>query len=629
MSFRKKTRPVIALSSLSRSRQIKGSESDESRDSKAEEASKIENGNNAITTCDNSEGGDGTKEGKDLKGNLEEVGCKSSTDSEGSKINSNGQLKVIQSKRFKRFRPSISNNSRAKQVAFNEDEEHILPLKEESSSCFGDGVENSSVLDIKCDHPTTSKEEGSVSRLNADSAFTNGYPILVDNLSKLDSNAHSFRTDVDSGQVHDAGCSLPSNSSCSAVLHADENQMGFAVTASSITNNESREEEMEHTNTFSIAKESESGLKPIAEPSTELSDRNPKSFSPSNWTRKRKISPCLSRAGRKSDSKIDTGFRKSDEIHKNDKIGILEQGHLHKEDIAICTLLAKTESSDIHSRISDPGVAKLHGGSSSLSENVPNTKFHDASNSIEYEIKDRLLANPDEEELYVDDTTNDGNSSNSTVTSLDVSIESNEIVGRKSDRSELEIKKSKRVRFKPNIVAKCSRSSSKTSGYNSSFKEERGTSLEGPNEGESPPVLENVNVEHKLTPFTQQADQNGTFVTEWGKIESSLPIENERKGTLLQNSYQNATHLGRHSDTEDGSQSEGEGIQHHKRKFTPYLGPKVRQRRRSVTLFEDDGHMSDKSQKDSNPEVLYFLVFILSSLSLFLSLLHIDSRVYL
>ena len=614
MSFRKKTRPVIALSSLSRSRQFKGSESDESRGSNTEKASKT--GNNAITTCANSKGG------KDLKDHLEEVASPKSTnkiektDNEGSKINYDGPLKTIQSKRFKRFRPAVSNSSRAKQLALKDDEEPALQLKEESSSCFGDDVEKINVLDIECDHPTTSKEEGSDSRFTTDFGCTKDYPILVDNLSKLDSNVHSFIANVDTEQVHNAGCSLPSNSSCSAMIHSDlnESQTGFAVAASSISNKESREEEIKHQNTFSTAKESESDLKPIPGPPTELSHINSKPFSPSNWTTKRKISPCLSRAGRKSDSKIDAKFRKPDEINKNDRIGILEKGHGCREDFVNGTLFTKAEPSDKHSRLPDPGVAKLQESSSSLSEYVANTKFLDVSSSIKCEIKDRLLTNPVKEDLNVDATATDGDSSSSNVTNLDASIANNKTVCGKSDKSELEIKKSKRVRFKPNIVAKCSRSSPKSSGCSSSIKNELSVPLEWPNEGKLSPSLENCDVEHKQTPFAQQAIQNGALVTECGKIESCPPIENEHKGTLLRNSYQNTTNLGRHSDTEDGSQSEGEGIQHHKRKFTPYLGPKVRQRRRSVTLFEDDGHMSDKNQKDSNPEVFYFLVFILSFL---------------
>ena len=182
------------------------------------------------------------------------------------------------------------------------------------------------------------------------------------------------------------------------------------------------------------------------------------------------------------------------------------------------------------------------------------------------------------------------------------------------------IKTPRRSRFKPNIVSKSNRNDTTktTSAKSTSFEVDK----------ESCSTEEDISKDE--TDFEKFSERKVRFMPdnnkEFSKSEESGSYceednelgDNEQRVNPAKAPY---SYSRSHSDTEDGSQSEGEGIHHHsKRKFAPFLGPSVRQRRRlsSMTMSEDEGLMSDKNMTEkakSSSEVSFIFDPILLEIS--------------
>ena len=176
----------------------------------------------------------------------------------------------------------------------------------------------------------------------------------------------------------------------------------------------------------------------------------------------------------------------------------------------------------------------------------------------------------------------------------------------------------KRVKFKPNITPKDVRVKSKrenndkeviTNTSNIANSMENSSTDDSKRENKPRPPeptnsTESSSVERtggKHVRFNQDI-VNANVLKSFDRTDDNLSnvVEKDFINTAGELS-QEPRYSGPHSDAEDGSQSEGEGIhQHGKRKFTPCLGPRVRQRRRlsSVNLSEDESHAAAKISND-------------------------------
>ena len=182
-----------------------------------------------------------------------------------------------------------------------------------------------------------------------------------------------------------------------------------------------------------------------------------------------------------------------------------------------------------------------------------------------------------------------------------------------------EVKTPRRSRFKPNLISKSNRNDTKKT------TSQKSASFEGDKESCSP----EEDISKDETDFEKFSERKVRFMPgndkEFRKSKESGSYyeednelgDNEQRVKPAKAPY---SYSRSHSDTEDGSQSEGEGIHHHsKRKFAPFLGPSVRQRRRlsSMTMSEDEGHMSDKNMtekaKGSSEVSFIFYTIVLES----------------
>ena len=587
MSFRKKTRPVIAVSSIVRSRQVKTSEKDG-----ANFENDVENIKNRTenTTTPCGLAGDRPNQ-KDEVSDLNSHGHEKAiitdkvpnnsqgTEMEVSDLTCVGTTTTIRGNRFKRIRPSrdILNHSRTKRPTLDKSKQYATLHERE-----GDSQRDTQCT--SCDHK------------NSDSGF-----IVESDITFEIKEAHILKTHRDKEEVCDMGSFSPSNSDCSTTVKVEstENQKGFVVTESKISDLEYKDQGAESKILLS-AKESQNASKPIFEPITDVEEEKPKSFSPSNRIKKRKIAPCLPRSSRKLDSKIEIQHEVSTPLQKCVEMSTsssVETKKICKKEILHSSFPSETELTDISSNKLEPNDRNLKGNDS---------------------------GSPDKADLFVKDmrkgTGNLEPNINSNMPTKGYEVENNLL---QKDKSEPEVRISKRVRFKPNIVTKSSRPDIRSSGSTSTLGQKLNVSLEAVNKEALPETLEKSNDSHNqqastTASFDQMSGVLGeTLTTECesrlGKAESLSSVGDNVRGITAHSSHRWTAHPPLHSDTEDGSQSEGEGIQHHtKRKFTPFLGPTVRQRRRlsSVTLCEDDGHMSDKSRQDSSAEVVSFIVLI-------------------
>eukprot|EP00795_Rhopilema_esculentum_P013059 gene13059-3835_t len=266
-------------------------------------------------------------------------------------------------------------------------------------------------------------------------------------------------------------------------------------------------------------------------------------------------------------------------------------------------------------------------------KNIPDESFKTVESSCrikEEEGKSENIVNVEEKLILVNDCKMESDSSdqlvtlketpkneflNDTVKQLE-NMESSILNGNESpkvDSGGSSVKGSrvcKRVKFKPNITPKDLRVKSKRENNdkedianNSTMENSSTDDSKRENEQRHPEPTnptESQSVERtggKHVRFNQDIVNENVSKSFDGTDEKLLnAVEKDIINTAGELS-QESRYPGPHSDAEDGSQSEGEGIHHHgKRKFTPCLGPRVRQRRRlsSVNLSEDESHAAAK-----------------------------------
>ena len=500
------------------------------------------------------------------------------TEKESGELNE-AAVASIRGRRFKRFRPScdILNISRTKQSTLSKTEETIPPsiLKKESPLYSGESDKQSNERDL---HTTIAicDEDILNCRLSTEPNTSCNNGIASSSVEEKNKEIQDRQITPIHKVVSGAGAPKPhiGKLSTGSETESTENQKGFVVTESSISDLESSVQEIEQGKAFSDEKESEKSDVPTTESQIEVKDESSKVSTPSSRARKRKIAPCLTRAGRKSDSKIDIKPGQSTPVKEDIKsnVCISDVMKVHTENDMNKSLPTETE----------------------LASKCP---VRSESNSVSKEF-----SSSGETNLFVDNRMKDMDHLD-TVNSDPYKTESNV----KSN------KKPKHVRFKPNITSKDNRPNTRTPVLNDVHDQESNASFERVNDEMSHQTSVKSNIDHNQKALFEKVLRYSDNLAighgnSLGEVEGHTVVKENVTGIDSHDSLYHTPHSAPYSDTEEGSQSEGEGIQHHnRRKFIPCLGPKVRQRRRlsSLTVSEDDGHMSDKNQKDSVVEVVF------------------------
>ena len=640
MSFRKKARPVIAAASVARSRQAKFSDSVEKKCNIDENGSNLLNVNSAPVPCDQVFDGPKTKDDfvpEDLCGAQDSgeilIGSHDSSNDkrEQSIEKPEGTLKIS---RFKRVRREIFTKSQAKQAKIDKVEETILKADLRDDDKEGD-------INVTAITKTVAKEELDQESVNKclieHDAPSQDHLIVLDILATPSNKGQSIHQDLEAEKTIEKDTSSHSFSSCSKLQEADsaETHTGFEVTESAVNEVVSIFPVKEAKNSRNVlaSNEIKQNNKSIIL-KTESKNENLSISSPGNRFKRRKIAPCLSRAGKKSNLRNSIEGEQSPNEGKHLKV---ENSDLN-ESKDNCTGKDLTgfgayqdESPKLNSELIEVNAL------SSLDDFPVSVSCLNAPNKIDQSVSENVTSNSAQE------NPNNADMEEKLGCKIEQKVESkiyNSICKQNSEiksdinhEEKLDVggKKSKRVRFKPNIVAKSYRSYSKSSADANSVNESLNVEAVSDISDKSDC---DTGVTRQKVRFNEQLMEDATSKTELDNEFFATDSVNSKecatnsKGFHSQEIKHSKSHLGQHSDTEDGSQSEGEGIHHHsKRKFIPYLGPKVRQRRHlsSITLSEDEGLTSDKTLQDS----CKLSEMVSLAKNLFLSMCDIFQTIYL
>ena len=566
MSFRKKTKPVISVSAVARSRQSKAAVKFESATSNDVKQNSLSDAPKLSTQCPDGPKADDKKdtdivdscEGKiprkDVSGDL--------FTNEKPRKNADEISRGHTRNRFKRARPPcgvVRDNTESKQRRVDGvEEESFCETLRDAQLMQGKKGEKVDDAETRGDCEVNRKEKEDFScRQLADEPGDHIFvlEILPNSSNEPDSDCKDSNAgDQDSCIDNDA-----ENSSSVLESEVNERQTGFVVT-------ESRISEVKTVPAKSHDEPNKSASNQKSETSSTLT-------AGTRYKRKR-IAVNLSRADKRSTLKVKDDSTDS-QFKKPDSSNVLEDSS------------KQTTCSD------------KNGSLRNSVEFVPNaqaerTDTHSQSYGDSLQVGDENFAknHSKNQDLVLD--SNETCSKNAEETSS-------------TNAQEKITKRSKRVRFKPNVVAKSSRSTSKNTEKNE--KTEKCDS-------EAPAAYQSNDAEVKKSETDQPVSKKKVHFSE-NAVKEGMNDEVRNSTAGNDNSFDGRSLLstedvdmqvrslpqsGQYSDADDGSQSESESLHHHnRRKFAPCLGPQVRQRKRlsSMTLSEDEGHVSDKNNQDS------------------------------
>lgn len=597
MSFRKKTKPVVAASAVARSRHIKTNSKSEDRLSTE---SKQENVDNTFTPCEQDRPKANDENDADR---VRDHGLKVAEDlqetSMGEEIIKPAEtLQSLKVNRFKRVRLScgLIRKSRTDQAGGSNSKLASSSELEESDQSNSRLIDNKDIdLETSDVNIAIDNEEKSTGEIQ-DSDCTDEHVIVLEILPKINNEIQSSAGEqelADDKVVNstDNGLGCPSTSK------EDLAGNGFIVTASRVSEIKPC---LEKTEVKSIDSDNISRSSILCDQSAEKNTKNENStniVTPSNRFKRRKLTPCLSRAGKRPNLKNETLNAES----MDNKEDMKASNDSHKGDVVLNDKKDAIDSSD-SSKICNKMVDESITSKTEKDDGIIHSEKEGVQIKERSEIKEDLSIPENLETGICFNETGIGKSE--VTTNHRTTIENNEAkVGSNLEgKTEPEAKGSRRVRFKPNVMSRNVRTKMESLKKNKTIDDGNDDDDYIPDGASTDDKISQKNEEghwvgKKHVRFNENDVDEGS-----AKILSDDPnCSLESKNVNAQDQGRTSVQNGSHSDAEDGLQSEGEGTHHHsRRKFTPCLGPQVRQRRRlsSMTLSEDEGHMSDKNSKD-------------------------------